>query len=162
MKHCSVCHKEIAEENPAVLTLTAFANPKYVCKECEEDLDKATLSKDPEEISAAIQNIGDKMKNADNDDKLILNIVTEILNAAAERGELIKDGVYDFSNDEAQEKEGEDSVPEELLETEEDRELDRKEEESKKKFDKILNWVMLAVVLGIVGFAAFKIITMLI
>ena len=41
-----------------------------------------------------------------------------------------------------------DEIPEELQETEEDKELDRREAEKQKKFDKIMNWVSLIAIGG--------------
>ena len=83
--------------------------------------------------------IGKKVATASLGDRESLATVKEILESAIERAELIKSGEYDFSSD----TESEDSyeIPEELLESEEDRELDRMDEEKNKKFDKIFNWV---------------------
>ena len=151
MGKCSICHANIESEDPAVLTMSAFGRPLYICEECEKDLDDATLSKDPEVISAAIENIGRKIKEANNDDNLTLTTVSEIVENATERGEMIRSGVYDFENDELND-ESADEVPEELLETEEDKELDEKEKKSNEKVDKILNWITLAVTAGVVGY----------
>ena len=75
--------------------------------------------------------------------------VNSVMKAAAERANLIKEGKYDFSLDEEpdEEEEGFDEIPEELLETEEDKELDRQDEEKLKKFDKVYN-VIIAVALA--------------
>ncbi len=160
MKTCSVCHSKTDAENLAVLTMTALAAPRYLCPECEDDFDKATLSKSPEEISVAIDRIGKKMVAANNDDELILKTVTEILEEASERAELIKNGEYDFSNDEASDGDGE--IPPELVESEEDKELDRKEEESRKKVNKVIDIVTAVLFFGVLGFIIYKIITMFI
>jgi len=50
-------------------------------------------------------------------------------------------------------------IPEELRETEEDKELDRKEAERNKKIDKIINWVSAILLLGVLGYAIYRLIT---
>ena len=141
MKHCSICKKTIEGEALAILTMTAIAKPKYLCSECEALFEKATLSKSPEEISKAIDAIGDAIKESNNDDALVLETVSGIIENATERGELIKNGVYDFANDGIDDEESYTDVPEELKESDEDRMLDEEEERVRKKFDKIMNYV---------------------
>ena len=58
---------------------------------------------------------------------------------ARARAEKIKSGSYDFSEDTPCEDE-DSEIPEELLETEEDRELDRKDKEAEARLDKFMNW----------------------
>ena len=157
MKRCSICHGNIESDEPAVLTMSGFGNPRYICSLCEKDLDDATVSREPMEISSAIERIGEKIKNANNDDELVLETVSSIIESATERGEMIKNGVYDFENDE--DDDVPDTVPEELLETEEDKEITRREEESQAKTDKIMNWVTLGLFIGAIGFIAYWVIT---
>ncbi len=157
MKLCSVCGKRIEKEDPAVLVMTAFAHPKHICEECEAEFDRATLSHSPEEINGAIEAIGKKMIDANTDDKLILETVNGILEEASERCALIESGDYDFSNDECDAEE-ENDVPEELLETEEDRAQDEADEKTRKKIDKILNWVCGAIIAAAVGFVIYRLI----
>ncbi len=159
MKLCSVCHKEITEKEPAVLAMSAFANPRYICGECEELFDKATQSHNPEEISTAIEGIGKRLVDANNDDKLILDSVSEILDEAKERGALIASGDYDFSNDESEEADSADDVPEELLESEEDKALDEREKERNKTLDRITNIVCASALALALGFVVYKLIT---
>lgn len=160
MKNCSICHLNFESEEPAVLTMSGFGNPRHICPSCEKDLDEATLSKEPEVISAAIERIGKKMQNANNDDKLILDVVSGIIESATERGEMIKNGVYDFENDEAQEDaDAPEEVPEELLETEEDKERDRREKKANEKLDKFMNWVLWGVLVGFIGYTVYWIIS---
>ena len=139
--------------------MSGFGNPRHICEECEKDLDEATLSREPEVISAAIERIGKKMQTANNDDGLILETVSGIIENATERGEMIKEGVYDFENDEANDGEPSDEVPEELLETEEDKERDRREKKANEKLDKIMNWVLLGVIIGFIGYTAYWVIS---
>jgi len=157
MKICSVCGKQIQNPDPAVLVMSAFAHPKHICNDCENELDKATLSRDPDEIAGAIEEIGKRMIAANTDDKITLDTVNGILSEAGERCALIKSGDYDFSNDEGDtEEEGE--VPEELLESDEDKALDEAEEKSRKKLDKILNWVCGILIAACAGLLIYKLI----
>ena len=158
MKLCSICKKNIESKEPAVLTMSGFGHPRHICEECEADLDNATLSKEPEIISDAIEKIGEKMRFANNDDALVLSTVSSIIEAATVRGEEIKNGTYDFQKDEDGDASAED-IPEELLETEEDRELDKKEQEATKKAEKYINWVTTAIFIAAMGFIAYWIIT---
>lgn len=136
--------------------MSGFGNPRHICEECEKDLDEATLSREPEVISAAIERIGKKIKAANNDDGLILATVSEIIENATERGEMIKEGVYDFENDELANEESSDEVPEELLESEEDKERDDNEKKRNEKFDKIFNWITAAIFAVAVGFILYR------
>jgi hypothetical protein len=145
---CTVCNKEFKSEEPKILAMGAYGTPKYVCDGCSEDLDEATLGREPEKIAAAMDRIGQRLADT-NPDKSTFMTVNSVMKAAAERANLIKEGKYDFSLDEEpdEEEEGFDEIPEELLETEEDKELDRQDEEKLKKFDKVYN-VIIAVALA--------------
>ena len=139
--------------------MTAFATPKYLCSECENDFDDMTLSKDPAKISEAIERVGKKMTAANNDGEFILASVGEIIENAKARGELIKMGEYDFSLDENTEEDGD--VPEELLQTEEDMALEEKEKKAAKKFDTVINYITTGIFIAALGFIAYWIFTML-
>ena len=145
---CTVCNKEFKSEEPKILAMGAYGTPKYVCDGCSEDLDEATLGREPEKIAAAMDRIGQRLADT-NPDKSTFMTVNSVMKAAAERANLIKEGKYDFSLDEEpdEEEEGFDEIPEELLETEEGKELDRQDEEKLKKFDKVYN-VIIAVALA--------------
>lgn len=158
MKLCSLCGKKIEKEDPAVLVMTAFARPKHICEDCENEFDTATLSHDPESITAAIAAIGQKLIDTNTDDPLILDTVNGILEDASERCTLIQSGDYDFTNDEGGAEEDLD-VPEELRESEEDKALDEKDEITRKKVDKILNWICGVIIAAAAGFVIYKLIT---
>ena len=145
---CTVCNKEFKSEEPKILAMGAYGTPKYVCDGCSEDLDEATLGREPEKIAAAMDRIGQRLADT-NPDKSTFMTVNSVMKVAAERANLIKEGKYDFSLDEEpdEEEEGFDEIPEELLETEEGKELDRQDEEKLKKFDKVYN-VIIAVALA--------------
>ncbi len=156
---CSVCGASIESDECAILTMGGFATPRYICKPCEEDIDKASTSKDIEEAALAMERVGRKMADYNVEDKAVLDTVGEIMAAASERAEKIKNGIYDFSEEEdAIQDAEEEEIPEELRETEEDRELDRREAEANKKMDKITNWVCFVLLLATLGFLAYRII----
>ena len=156
MRHCSICKKEVDEENSPILTMGGFGNPRYLCAECAEDIDTVIGAKEPEEIESAMAEISHKLSVCDIDDSLVTETVKEIFSAAGQRAKEIKNGTYDFSMDEERDGELLD-VPEELLETEEDKQLDEKDKKTEKLFDKILNWVCFAVFLAVIIFAVIMI-----
>jgi hypothetical protein len=104
-----------------------------------------------------MERVGEKMAKNNVEDELVINTVTETFAAAAERAEKIKAGEYDFSLDEAECGDGEPEVPEELLESEEDKRLDEEEAEVLKKSDKVIN-ISMAIGAGIavILFVLFK------
>jgi hypothetical protein len=146
----------IADENPAILTIGAYGNTKCICGKCQELLDTATLGREYDKIAEAMEMLGRRMAESTPDDQSF-KVVSELLSNAAERARLIKAGKYDFALDD--EGDGEISeLPEELLETEEDKEKDKRDEEKARKFDKIFNYITA----GIFGVAAILIIAKLI
>lgn len=158
-KLCSVCNKKVDSETAAILTIGGYGNPKYICEECDGDFAEATGAKDLEAIKSAMDRIGKKMSLADPNDKLVLKTVEDIMTEASSRAKKIQEGTYDFSAEEKDSSKEEQEIPEELRETEEDKELDRKEAERNKKIDKIINWVSAIVLLGALGYAIYRLIT---
>ena len=87
------------------------------------------------------------------DDKLTVSTVSELFASYAKRASAIKRGEWDFSVEEQEENTAiEDEIPEELMESEEDRLLDEKDREESARLDKILNWLFVGA-LAAVGFA---------
>jgi len=80
---------------------------------------------------------------------LVAETIKEIFSAAGERAKKIRNGTYDFSEDETEKDEITD-IPEELLETEEDKARDEREAKAGKLYDKIFNWVALAAFLAVI------------
>ena len=142
---CALCKKETDSENAAVLAFTSYATPKYLCEECENDIEKATRSMNIDEIESSIERVAEKLKQSDTDDRLVIQTVSDILNDSKDRLELIKSGDYTEEADEDEFFE----VPQELLESEEDKQLAKEQEEKDKTFDKYYNIGM------IIAFAAF-------
>ena len=157
MKKCCICDKTIEREDAPILTLGGAGYARLLCDECDSELQLATLSHDVEEIKTSINSLGNKMANGD-PDHLTYNLVSSILMNATDRGMKIKDGTYDFALDEAEEEEGFDEIPEELLESEEDIALDKADEEKMKKFDKVYNYMLIGAIIALVGLVIYKLI----
>ena len=158
MKNCAVCQSVIESDDTAVLCVDGYGNKRYLCAECEEIMDTVTLGKDYTEICEAINEIGKRMVKADITNKFTLKTVEEIIKNAKSRAELIKDGSYDFSLD-TEVSDIPDTVPEQLLETEEDKEADRVEAEKNKKVDFWVNIVFAVLIAGCVGFFLYKVLS---
>ncbi len=154
---CSICNAVIESEEPAILTMGGFGYPRYICDECSCDLDEASLGREEPKIAAAMDRIGKKMLVSDPDHQTYVT-VTGLMAIAHERALKIREGTYDFSLDEADEG-GFDEIPEELAETEEDKEKDRIDEEKAKAFDKFFNYVLIGVGIGFVGFIIWKLVS---
>ena len=146
MKQCVICDKAIEREDAPILGMSGYGNPKLLCDECAEDIETVTSERDCDKIAEAMARLSEKMSDFD-PDSMTYVIVSDIMARAAERAKAIKDGTYDFALDE-EEEESFDEIPEELLETEEDRELDKRDAEKQKKFDEIMNWVSIIAIVG--------------
>ena len=159
MEKCTICDVELISEEPKILTMGAYGTPKYLCLCCSDDIDEATRGKDIDSIAAAMDRLGKRMAET-NPDKLTFDTVNTIMESAAERAKRIKEGTYDFSLDdeESDDDDGFDEIPEELLETEEDRELDRADEEVLRKFDKFYNILVGVLSAAFVGFVVWRIV----
>ena len=157
MEKCCICNKEIEREDPAVLAMGGAGIPRYLCDDCEALLDSATLSRDYDEAGAAIGKLSKMM--ADNDpDPVTYTMISGFLMNASDRAVAIKEGKYDFALDEKTVDEGFEEIPDDLLESEEDKEKDRIDEEKMKKFDKIYNIILIGFCVIFVGFLIWKVI----
>ena len=156
MRQCAVCNAPVTEETPAILTMGGFGHPRYLCAACAARFDTVTEGREPDAIEEAMNRITADLAATGTEDEAAFETVKEILDTAAVRLAKIKEGTYDFSED-TETEEGElDEIPEELLESEEDRALDEAEEEKNKKFDSVLNWIWLGVaVVAVVLFVVF-------
>ena len=138
MKLCSICKKEVDAESAPILTMGGFANPKYLCEDCAQFMDTVTSDNDPEKIEEAMKCLSTRISDSQIDDEVVIETVTEIFSDAGERAKLIREGKYDFF---AKTEEAEYDIPEELLESEEDKALDEQDALEKKKIDAVLNWI---------------------
>ena len=147
------------DSNAPVLTMGAYGTPKCLCEHCASLVETITLGRDYDEITSAMEAITAKMSASNVDDRATVTAMTDLLAASAERAQQIKDGTYDFSLDEeSADEDSFDEIPEELRETEEDKELDKKDEEAMKKFDKVLNILWIIVGIFALGIIAWRII----
>lgn len=147
-QRCCICEKHIEREDAPILTLGGAGYARLLCDECDKSLNTITTGRDVEEIKVAINDLGNKMANTD-PDPVTYQLVSSMLFKATERGMAIKEGTYDFALDEeGEDVEGFDEIPEELLESEEDIQKDKEEEEKMKKFDKFYN--VFLIVCGVV------------
>ena len=154
MKNCCICCAKVDEDNAAVLGMGGGGNPRLLCPNCEKLLDDATTSTDYETARLALRELTDILGNND-PDPVTMAVMTDILLRSTDRAKAIKEGTSDFSLDQIDES-GFDEIPEELQETEEDKELDRIEEEKMKKFDKVFNVIAIILGAGCLGLVIWK------
>lgn len=157
MSRCCICERHIEREDAPILTLGGAGYARLLCDECDGELQTATLGRDVEQIKSAINSLGGKMASTE-PDHVTYQLVTSILMKATQRGMAIKDGTYDFALDEAEEEEGLEEIPEELRESEEDIELDRRDEEKMKKFDKVYNWMLIGAGIAFLGILIYRLV----
>ena len=166
---CAICGAEIKKENPPIFAYGAYGNPRCLCDACDGYMEHLTRGRTEAEVGEARDNLLHAAAENDVTDPTVLEALETFIEDAKVRAEKIAAGTYDFSEDAPEETEtaddgatdetaadGEESgaafdIPEELAETEADRELDRKEEEAAKKSDAVWNWVWLFTLLVAVG-----------
>jgi hypothetical protein len=154
--NCAICLSNVDSESADILTMGAYGTPRFICTECADDLSVATDSHDFKKIEEAMDRLSAKLSRSNVDDHRTIEALTEIFDDSAKRAAAIKNGTYDFSMDGVAENDNIlEDIPEELLETEEDRLLDEKEAKSMKKFDSIMNWVSMGAVIAAIAFAIF-------
>ena len=155
--NCAICLRGVDEESAAILTMSGAGVPRYLCEDCEADIAAITESVDRDEIASATKNILSKITENNIDDPVTMRTVTAILESGAKRAAAIEDGTYNPEDDaEGEEADSEilDEIPEDMLESEEDRALDEAEEERFKKVDKVLSWVWGITLVAVVAFMA--------
>lgn len=151
MSRCCICRREVTDENAPILTMSGYGNPRYVCSECEANIEKATHSRELDEIEGACKALGDALTAANTDELIIINSVNGIIGEAMERYEKIKAGDYDFSEDEDEDASSDEfEITEELMETEEDKRKDEQEARASQLVDKIISWSSAVILAGLV------------
>ena len=138
-KNCALCGRLPEIEEPAVLALGKYGAPRYLCEECEAELDTATLGTEYDKIVDSIDRLGKKAMSFGKDDPVTLRTMKSILESAAKRAAAIKEGSYDFALDEA-DAEDEFDITDDLKESEEDRKKDERDEKVAKIIDTALSW----------------------
>ena len=157
MSNCCICEKSVEREDAPILAMGGAGYARVLCEECDSELQVATRGHDVEEIKAAINSLSTKMANGE-PDTVTYRMMSEILVTATQRAMEIKDGSYDFARDDEEDNEGFDEIPEELLESDEDIELDRKDEEKAKKFDKVYSIILTISLIALGGMIIWRII----
>ena len=157
--NCALCGISITNEEAPVLTMGAYGIPRYLCDDCAADIDIAQGSDNVEDITSALNRLGEKLSKND-PDQATIETMTDILNSSAQRCKAIKDGTYDFEQENEESEEILEDIPEDMKETEEDKALDEVEEEKNKKLEKILNWVSAIVFTAVGAFAVYRILDM--
>ena len=97
MEYCSICQKEIEREEPVILTMGGFAHPRYLCDACAALIDQASLDKDYERITEAMDRLGALLAKNDDEDYAVIETMESIMLSARVRADAIRDGKYDFS-----------------------------------------------------------------
>ena len=138
-KNCCICKAPIEKEDAPVLAIGAYGTPKCICEDCENKIDRATTSRNADEIENAIRELGETLTKGNTFDDQIIENVNGIIKGSAERLEKIKNGTYDFAEDEVEEPEFE--LEEDMLESEEDKALDEKDAKVNKIVDTVTSWV---------------------
>ena len=142
---CCLCRAETGEDSD-ILAMGRYGSPRYLCAECSDMIERATRSTEYESAASAIEALGKRLVEVGAEDAVVKDALLPIVEKAAERAAKIKRGEYDFSLDESDEGIDElEELPEELLETEEDRALDAADEERGRRIDKIINIAMFSV-----------------
>lgn len=154
-KNCCICQAEITKEDAPVIAMSAYGNPKCVCEECEGLIDKATLSREHDQITDACRSLGESLTRGNTCDEQVIDTVNEIIKNATERCEKIADGSYDFSLDEKGDEE-EFDITDDIKESEEDRLQDEKDAKAAKILDTITSWAAGIIFVGAVAFFIFK------
>ena len=157
MSNCCICEKSVEREDAPILAMGGAGYARVLCDECDRELQVATRGHDVEEIKAAINSLSTKMANGE-PDTVTYRMMSEILITATQRAMEIKDGTYDFARDDEEDNEGFDEIPEELLESDEDIELDKKDEEKAKKFDKVYSIILTISLIALGGMIIWRII----
>ncbi len=160
---CCICKARIETENPAVLTVSSFGNPRYLCDSCDADFTSALKAKEYSEIKDAVSKIGGKMESSGVEDELVIDEAGVIIERATARAEAIRDGSYDFSLDEespddSELEEADLLIEEEAEESEEEREKRLKKERYAKIFDTATTWTIGVVIVAAIGYLIYKLI----
>lgn len=154
---CAVCQAAFESDQPDVLFFSKSGSARYICPHCAEIYEKATLSRDPDEIEGALSAL-----YSDTDrltDVATLEFLALSLGDAKKRLSDIRNGSYDFALDEEDVPVSEE-IPEEYRP---DEAIEKEAAEKAKKltlFDRIIDILWILVGVGAVGYIVYTIIDM--
>ena len=154
-KNCCICQLPIEKEDAPIIAMSGYGNPKCVCSDCENLIEKATLSHIPEEINEACKELGKALTYGNTGDEQVIESVNEIIKDAKKRHDAIQSGSYDFSLDEERDEDSFE-ITEDLMETEEDRLKDERDERINKLIDTIGSWAAGGFLVGAIVFFIIK------
>ena len=149
---CCICSHTVDSEKADILAMGGYGIPRYLCEECVNELNTVTRGTDIVAINAAMDRLGEKMSDTGVEDRLVISTMKQIFTSSAARARAIEDGTYDFALDDAADDDSFDEIPPELEESEEDKLLDEKDEIASKRLDKVINWMSLIVLAGVIGY----------
>lgn len=174
MDICSICLKNIDEENAPILTISGYGKPRYLCPHCEKLVSTVCESNDRGEVSEAIEKIGASLTVESVEDKPVISALNELFEEAkarlenpeaynkAKEAEIDGDeaeGLCDSPESAATENvESEEifDIPAELCESEEDRQKDEDDKKKSKIFDTVIGWAAAAILIGAIVFFVVK------
>ncbi len=144
IRNCCTCFNKVEEENAAILTVGPYGTPRCLCDECSALVDTITSSTESDKIKHAMDELTSRMKSANADDPLTVDVITDIIRKGAEKVKCLDGGSYRDEPENTANGDGFDEIPDELKETEEDRLLDEKDAEAERKFNKAMNiaWIV--------------------
>ena len=147
---CCTCVAELESPDTApVLTMGHYGMPRLLCPNCEALINTAERSHDPDECEAAMARLGEIVSDSNKEDTCVHEAIEEIFERATKRVDAIRKGEYDFALDDEEDTTF-DEIPEELLETEEDKKKTERENETNRKFNKVMDFVTAGVLLAAV------------
>lgn len=154
---CAVCQAAFESDVPDVLFFSKSGSARYVCPHCAKIYEKATLSRDPEEIEDSLSSLYDHTDRLT--DVATLEFLALSLGDAKKRLSDIRNGTYDFALDEEEVPVSEE-IPEEYRP---DDAIEKEAAEKAKRltlFDRIIDILWILVGVGAVGYIAYTIIDM--
>lgn len=176
MAKCSICLKDVDASEAAILTISGYGKPRYLCPHCEKLINTVCESNDKDEVSVAIESIGSTLSALNIDDDAVFGTISELFSQAKQRlenpdattseeAEAIDEDIPGEQEEEAPESDNADKnsddvpefdIPDELRESAEDRERDEKEAKRSKVFDTVVGWASVAILVGLVAFFVIK------
>ena len=156
MGKCCICHNEINTETAPILYMGATGVPRCICDECDKSIEEMTKGRDSEAITQACRSIAKRLEEADNGDERTILLIGGMLEGAKARAEKIAAGEFDFEAEENAESTEEFDITEDLMETDEDRALDERDEKIGKIIDTVTTWIMGLAIVGAIAFFILK------
>lgn len=154
---CAICKGRIDENAAPIIAMGAMGTPRYICDECAKDIDAVLEGTEPSQIRGAVSKVADKMTRNEVADEVTIAAVKGVLSEGLERAACVENGAPLPTANESYE-----DVPDELLETDEDKALDEAEAVEREKNDRAFNLIGLVLLAAaVIGMAVFILIKIL-